>query len=182
MRRIVLRYGLIAGAVMAAMLVLTFGVRDEFDFENGAVYGYASMVAAFLAVYFGVRAYRDEVAGGAVSFGRAFGVGLAIVGVGTLCYVLCWQVIYFGFAPDFMERYADFTLAKMRAGGATEEALAAKAKEMADFAVSYRNPLVNMAVTALEPLPVGVPFALLSAWLLSRRRVAGAAAASTPAR
>ena len=40
------------------------------------------MVLAFLMVFFGVRSYRDNVAGGHVTFGRAFKVGLLITLVG----------------------------------------------------------------------------------------------------
>jgi hypothetical protein len=42
----------------------------------------------------------------------------------------------------------------------------------------YRNPLVNIALTFLEPLPVGLLFTLVTAVALSRkRRVQGAAVA-----
>ena len=49
--------------------------------------GYTGMVLAFLMVYFGVRSYRDNVAGGQIGFGRAFVVGLAITFVASACYV-----------------------------------------------------------------------------------------------
>jgi hypothetical protein len=34
----------------------------------------------------------------------------------------------------------------------------------------YKNPLVNIALTLLEPLPVGILFTLISAGVLSRKR------------
>ena len=34
----------------------------------------------------------------------------------------------------------------------------------------YRNPLVNIALTFLEPLPVGILFTLVAAAVLSRKR------------
>ena len=49
---------------------------------------------------------------------------------------------------------------------------------MAAFKEMYRNPLVNIALTFLEPLPVGIVFTLVTAGVLSRkRRVADAAVA-----
>ena len=42
------------------------------------VIGYTTMVIAFLLIFFGVRSYRDNVAGGTVRFGRAFAVGALI--------------------------------------------------------------------------------------------------------
>ena len=42
--------------------------------------------------------------------------------------------------------------------------------EMKKFAEMYRNPLINSAITFLEPLPVGLVIALVSAGILRRRR------------
>jgi hypothetical protein len=64
MRRIVLTYGLIAGGILSAMLLLTLPFQDEIGFDRGVILGYTTMVLAFLMVYFGVRSYRDGLAGG----------------------------------------------------------------------------------------------------------------------
>lgn len=170
MRKIVLTFGLIAGDILAAMMLLAFAFQDRIGFDNGAIVGYTSMVLAFLLVYFGVRSYRDNVAGGRIGFWRAFGVGLGIVAVATACYVATWQFVYHRMAPDFMDKYAAYAIDKARKAGATEAQIATTRKEMAEFAEMYKNPLVNIAFTVLEPLPVGLVFALVSAGLLSRRR------------
>lgn len=167
MTKIVWKYGGIGGAVLGGTLLATLPFQDQIGFDSGVIVGYSSMVVAFSIVFFGIRAYRDTVAGGAVSFGRALAVGLAITAVITLCYVVAWEFVFFALAPDFMDEYAAFALEQARAQGATEAELAAQAKEMADFAVLYRNPLFNAAVTALEPLPVGLVFAFVSAGLVS---------------
>jgi hypothetical protein len=38
------------------------------------------------------------------------------------------------------------------------------------MAVMYHNPIFNSAITLMEPLPVAIVFALVSAGVLSRRR------------
>ncbi len=170
MQRIVLTFGLIAGALLSAMMLLTLPFADEIGFDKGEVIGYTTMVLAFLMVYFGVRSYRDNVAGGHIGFGRAFVVGLAITAVASACYVATWQVVYYRLAPDFGAKYAAHSIEKARKAGATEEKIAAKKKEIAEFMAMYENPLVNIAITFLEPLPVGLLFTLVSAWALSRKR------------
>ena len=167
--RAIIATGLTAGAIMGGMLVATLPFHETIGFEYGAIVGYASMLLAFGMVYVGLRRWRDTVAGGSTTFGRALVIGLGMVAVATLVYMVTWEVVYRLFLPDFMERYAGYALAQARAGGASEAELATQAAEMAAFAESYRNPLVRLAYTALEPLPVGVTFALLSAWLVSRR-------------
>lgn len=170
MRKVIVKFGLIAGAMLSVVMLVSLAFQDRIGFDKAAWVGYTSMVVAFLMVYFGIRAYRDEVGGGQISFGRAFAVGGLIVLVASLCYVATWEFIYFRLHPDFMEKYAAYALEQARSRGASESELAAQAKQMADFSVKYRNPFYNAAVTLLEPLPVGLIITLVSAGLLSRRR------------
>jgi hypothetical protein len=170
LRKIVLTFGLIGGALISVMMAITIPLQNRIGFDHGMAIGYTTMVLAFLMVYFGIRSYRDNVAGGAVGFGRAFAVGLLITIVTTACYVATWQVMYHKFMPDFAEKYAATAIEKARTSGATEAEIAAKTEEMAKFTEMYKNPLINIAFTFLEPLPVGLLFTLVSAGVLSRRR------------
>lgn len=170
MRKVVLTFGLIAGAILSGMMLLAMQFHDAIGFDRGMIVGYTSMVLAFLLVYFGVRSYRDNVAGGTVGFGRAFAVGGLIALVASLCYVATWEVYYYGTSSDYIAKYQAYELDKARAKGESEEAVAAKKAEMEKFAEMYRNPLVNSAMTLLEPLPVALVVALVSAGVLSRRR------------
>lgn len=169
MKRVVVRFGLASGAVMSLLMVATLPFMDQIGFENGALVGYTGMVLAFLLVYFGVRSYRDREGRGAISFARALAVGALIALVSSACYVATWEVIYFGFRPDFLEKYSAYTIEKARAAGESEAEIEKKRAEMAEFAKLYRNPAVNAAITFIEPLPVGLLFALGSAVVLRRR-------------
>ncbi|HEX7122856.1 MAG TPA: DUF4199 domain-containing protein [Gemmatimonadaceae bacterium] len=168
MKRIVLTFGLISGAILSAMLVAMVPFIEEIGWDMSEVVGYSSMVLAFLLIFFGVRSYRDTVGGGRLSFGRGFGVGVLIALVASACYVATWQVLYRTVAPDFTARYTEYQLEKERAAGASEAALAERRAELQRFAELYENPLVNIAVTFIEPLPVGLVMALLSAGILRR--------------
>jgi len=104
MRKIVLTFGLIAGAILSAMMLIALPFQDEIGLDKGAIIGYTTMVLAFLMVFFGVKSYRDNVAGGSVTFGRALMVGLMITAVASICYVATWELIYYRLAPDFVEK------------------------------------------------------------------------------
>lgn len=174
MKRIVLTFGLISGAVLSALMLATLPFHDGMDLDTAMALGYTTMLLAGLMVWFGVRRYRDTVAGGTMSFGRGFLVGLLITLVSSACYTATWEVVYFGgFAPDYMARYQEKALAEERANGATEAELAAKRAEMAKWAARYENPAINAAITFSEPLPVALLVALVSAATLRRRRGAG---------
>ncbi len=174
MRRIVLTFGLISGAILSIMMAATVPFIDRIGFDRGAVIGYTSMVLAFLLIFFGVRSYRDNVAGGTIGFGRAFAVGASIAVVASLCYVATWQVIYYNFTPDFIEKYQAYVIEQDRADGASPAELEKRTAEMQRFAEQYRNPAFNAAITLLEPLPIGLVIALVSAGILRRRPRPGA--------
>jgi hypothetical protein len=170
MKKTVLVFGLISGAIVSAMMIAVMPFQERIGFDRSEIIGYTSMVVAFLLIFFGVRSYRDNVAGGTVRFWRALQVGALIGVVASVCYVATWEVIYFKFNPEFVSKYQDYLLTKERANGATEEAIALKKAELAKFAEMYKNPLINAAVTFVEPLPVALVVALVSAGVLSRRR------------
>ena len=168
MKKIVLTFGLIAGAILSAMMLITLPFQDVIGFDRGAVIGYTTMVLAFLLIFFGVRNYRENVAGGVVSFGRAFAVGALIAAVASVCYVATWQLVYYKLAPDFMAKYNAHSIEKARADGASDAEIVAKKAELEKFAALYQNPVINAAITFIEPLPVGLLIALVSAGVLRR--------------
>jgi Protein of unknown function (DUF4199) len=173
MKKTVWTFGLISGAIISVLMLLTIPFQDEIGFDHSLIVGYTTMVLAFLLIYFGVRSYRDNVGGGSVSFGRAFAVGALIAVISSVCYVATWEVMYFKFMPDFLSKYQAHELEKARASGATEAAIAKQKAEMDQLEVKYHNPLFNSAITFVEPLPVGLLIALVSAGVLSRRRKSG---------
>jgi hypothetical protein len=170
MRKIVLTFGLIAGVMMSAMMLITMPFHDQIGFDKGIIVGYTSMVLAFLMVFFGVKAYRDNVAGESISFGRAFKVGLLITLVASSCYVATWMLLGDRIAPGYMDKYTAHVIEKLRNEGATEAEIAAETREMAEFQRMYQNPLIKIAFTLIEPLPVGLVFTLVTAGVMSRRR------------
>ena len=181
MRKIVLTFGLISGAILAAMMFATMPFHDEIGWDRGEIIGYTTMVLAGLLIFFGVRSFRDNVAGGTVSFGRAFAVGIQIGAVAAVCYVAAWQIISTKMASDFIEKYQAHVLEKARANGATEQELGEQRAEMAKFAEMYKNPFLKAAMTFVEPLPVALIISLVSAGVLSRKKKDGLLA-NAPAR
>ncbi|HKO54525.1 MAG TPA: DUF4199 domain-containing protein [Thermoanaerobaculia bacterium] len=171
MKRTVLIFGLISGVISSAMMFLTMSLllRGVISFDNGEVIGYTAIFLSFLLVFFGVRSYRENH-GGTISFGRAFAVGILITLVSCVFYVVSWEIIYFNnMMPDFIEKYSAHEIARARAKGADQTAIAAKRKEMEEMKAALDNPLLNAAYTFMEPLPVGLVMTLVSAGILRKR-------------
>jgi len=168
MKRIVLTFGLISGAVSSVLMLATVPFIHRIGFDKGLVLGYTLIVASLLPVYFGVRSYRESN-GGKITFGRGFTVGLLITLISCAFYVVTWEVVYFNFMPDFAEKYAAYSIEHLRAEGATQQAIADKTKQMADFKRMYDNPLMNAAMTFTEPFPIGVLVTVVSAAVLRKK-------------
>jgi hypothetical protein len=180
MKRTILIFGLISGAISSLLMMITtvpFMKSSSFDLNHGYILGYTTIVLSLMLTFFGVRSYRDNVGNGQITFGKAFLIGLAITLISCTFYVVTWEVIYFNFMPDFMDKYGVHVLQKMQASGATAAAIQEKSEELNRLKVMYKNPLFNAAMTFIEPFPVGLVITLLSAAVLKKKGPSQAAVA-----
>jgi hypothetical protein len=169
MKKIVLTFGCLSGAVSAAMMFATLPFIDRIGFDTGAIVGYTGIVLSFLFVFFGVRAYRERLGGAPLTFGRAFGVGILITLISCVFYVVAWEIVYFNFLPDFADTYSSHVLDQLRASGAAQAVIEAKTQEMADFKAMYDYLPFNVAITFIEPFPIGLLMTVISALALRRK-------------
>src|SRR5262245_58965696 len=181
MKKTVLTFGLIGGAVSAAMMCASLPFVDKIGFDKSVIVGYTTMILAFLLVFFGVRSYRENVGGGQITFGRAFAVGILITLVVCVCYVVAWEILYFNFMPDFADKCASYSVEKVRASGASQQVIDAKVEEMKSFKEMLNNPFINAAMTFVEPFPVGLLVTLISAAFLRRKTIAAGRDEGQPA-
>lgn len=177
MKKTILTFGIISGVIASLLMIASVPFMKRPDFEHGYILGYTSIVLSLLLTFFGVRSYRDNVGKGQITFGKAFGIGLAITVISCIFYVVTWEIIYFNFMPDFMDKYGAHVLQKMQAAGATAAAVQQKAEEIDKLKVMYKNPLFNAALTFIEPFPVGLVITLISAAVLRKKAPSQAAVA-----
>jgi len=177
MKKTILIFGLISGVFCSVMMVITLPLAHRMGFDKAEILGYTSMVLMFLLVYFGIRSYRDNVCHGQITFVKAFAVGISIALIGCVFYTATWEVIFFRFSHDFIDKYAAYTVEKLKASNASPAEVEAQVQKMAQFKKLYNNPVYNTAMTFLEPLPVGLAMTLLSAALLRRKSQAQTPAA-----
>lgn len=172
MKKIVLTFGLISGAIAAALmwLLVTFVKNDGIDFDNAMIWGYATMVIALSLVFFGIKSYRDNN-GGRITFLKGLQVGILISLLSAVCYAATWEVYYPTVGAEFMQKYTTYYLDKMRKDGASDAEVEKARVEGERFMELYRNFFVRFAMTLMEILPVGVIVTLVSAALLRKRDI-----------
>jgi hypothetical protein len=180
MKKTVLTFGLISGVIIAVLMGGSLLLADRIGSGHSMILGYTIMVASFLLVYFGIRSYRDNTLGGRISFGRAFACGILITLITTACYVVMWEVLYFNFMPHFMDSYFAAQIQSVQSAGLDSATTAARVAAIQHSQQLYQNPLVNIAYTIVEPLPVGLIITLISAALLRRKVPAPGNSAANP--
>ena len=168
MKKTVLTFGLISGAVSAATMLATIPFTDAIGWEKGEILGYTMIVLSALMVFFGVRSYRENVGGGRLTFGRGFAVGILITLISSACYVATWEVIYYKLMPGFAEKYAAHMVERAKASGASQQQIEKKEREAQQFKQMYDNPAINVALTFTEVFPIGLVVALISAGILRK--------------
>ncbi len=181
MKKTVLTFGLISGVVISVLMGGSLLLADKIGMGHSMVLGYTIMVASFAFIYFGIRSYRDNTLGGQISFGRAFACGILITLITTACYVVMWEILYFNFMPHFMDSYFAAQIQKVQAAGLDAAATAAQVAAIKHSQELYQNPLVNIAYTLMEPLPVGLLITLISAAVLRSKSSTPRSPAADPA-
>jgi hypothetical protein len=168
MKKIVLTYGLISGAICAGMMVAAVPFMNSENFNKSEIFGWTVILVAALLIPFGVRSYRENVAAGRLTFGRGLAVGALIALISSSCYVATWEILYFT-VPGMGDKITACMIEKVKASGASQEKIDETVKQTQMFKKLWDNPLTNAAVTFIEPLPVGLVFALVSAGVLRRK-------------
>src|SRR4030095_16429481 len=118
---------------------------DTIGFDHGEILGYTLIIASLLPVYFGIRSYRDNVAGGSVTFGRAFVIGVLISVISALCYVITWEFVYFNLLPDFADKFSAAAIERVRKSGGSAQAIEDTTKQMQMLKRLMDQPLTNAA-------------------------------------
>lgn len=177
MKKTVYKYGIIAGMIVSLALIVTaiVGIEDVMMGNWGMVVGFGSMLIAFSFIFVAVKSYRDTVANGSVTFGKALSIGLLISLIASTFYVATWVVEYYTLFPDFMDKYIAATLEKAKAGGASAAELQQQARNLDTSRQIYSTPFGIILFTYMEILPVGILVSLIAALVLKRRQAGHAA-------
>lgn len=171
MKKNVLVFGLISGAIISAMMVFSvLSCYNDPDYKGNMVLGYAGMLIAFSFIFVGIKNYRDKYSNGIITFGKAFKTGLLIALIASTAYVVVWLFDYYLFVPDFMDKYNAHLLKQAKEAGADAATLSKKMAEAENFKEMYKNPLFVILITYSEVLPIGIVIALISALILKRKK------------
>jgi hypothetical protein len=173
MKKTVLVFGLIAGAIASSLMAINMSMMKP-DSDHGAfsmMVGYASMLLGFCFIFLAIKSYRDKQLGGTISFGKAFLTGMWVALIASVCYTITWVIIYKNFYPDFMSQYMNAEVARLQRSGKSAAAIADEIKDMKKMEEMYNTWPGLIGMTMAEILPLGLLVSLISALILKRKAV-----------
>ena len=173
MKKIILLNGLIAGAIVSAMLLITqyiFRANDT-TLDYGMLIGFSTMIISLSLIFVAIKSYRDQHQKGVITFGKAFQIGILIAIIASLMYATTWEIYFNTTGSDFVEWYTKAQIDKMVEEGASEAELGEMKTSLEQLATIYQNPLMRFSMTLLEIFPVGLIITLISAGLLRKKEV-----------
>ena len=162
MKKSILTYGLITGAVIIGSMLL--GILNVSGFSQWL--GYLIIVVAMTMIFIGVKRYRDQERGGVISFGQAFALGLGIALVASLVYVLVWEIYLALTDYAFIHDYTASIIQRRQEEGASGADMEALLAQMQKLTTQYANPFYRLPMTFAEIFPVGLLVSLISAGVL----------------
>ena len=169
MKKTVLFFGLISGAVSTALMLATLPYIDSGHFEIADVLGYTSIVLSALLVFFGIRSYREKAGAGRITFSRGVAVGVLITLISCACYVVVFQIVYFKLMPEFGDKFAACMVERVRTSGGPDQEIAKTARQAQTFKALYDNPATNAMLTFATSFPIGLAVTAISAVILRKR-------------
>lgn len=174
MRKIVITYGLISGAIITTLFLISMLLwsKSIINFDNGEYFGYGSMLIALSMVFFGIKSFRDNQNGRKIGFWKGVLVGFLITLLASFVYASGWEV-YMQANPSntFVEEYTQHYVEQLKKKGTPQEEIDKTMTAMASMMQMYKNPFIRFGMTLMEILPVGLIVTLLSAAILRKKEV-----------
>lgn len=165
--------GLAAGGIMVGLFLLSHLLfMRNFDssmWEIGEVIGYSSMIIALGAIFFGVKAYRDKVLGGKITFGKAFFMGIGISGVAAIVFGIYIYLLYAIISPDLSGRMAEIYKDKIKTSGQTEEIIRQQLNEFETQSAMWYSPFSMSLLMLFTVFLIGILISTVTAAILKRK-------------
>ena len=156
MKRTVLKYGTIGGALMVVAGWLNFFIMQNASFRAAEIGGYISILIGLSLIYLGIKFYRDQLSGGFITFGRAFNLGVAISLIPS-AFMFVSTLIFFALLGD---QWLEWALERL-----PEDQL----EQYANAPEYMSSPAFQGLVMFATVLLLGIAVSLASAVLLKKQ-------------
>lgn len=104
MKKYITRFGLYSSLMIVALFLLTWLIWGySLPYRTQEVMGYLSMTLSLNFIFFGIKAYRDEVNGGTITFGKALKLGSLITLLPSAAFGIYMIVFFYLYGAQWTE-------------------------------------------------------------------------------
>jgi hypothetical protein len=154
---------------VCAVPLLFLGLPSPDDFKRGEVIGYSSILLSMIFVVLGMKQYREEN-GGLISYWKIVKIGLMIALFPAIAFGLYNLLYMLVIDPEFLNKYAEYSLADRGAGKTAEEMVAIKQAVLAEQKM-FENPVIQFVMMFLTVFIIGTIVSLVSGFFVRKGKM-----------
>ncbi|MCB0711053.1 MAG: DUF4199 domain-containing protein [Ignavibacteriae bacterium] len=169
MKKTVLKYGIIGGLIMAVCFALSVPLSgDPVNYDTMEIIGYGSIILSLIAIFFGIKSYRDQQLGGCLPFRKGVLIGIGISAIAS-AFLGVYTFIHIAWIdPGFVESYSAWEVEKIESGEMAANEKQKAIQEIEEMKVAYASPLIQGLVMYATVFLMGIVISLISAAILKR--------------
>lgn len=169
MKGTVVKYGLSGGLFMSIMFALSVVIAgDPPNYTVMQAIGYISIILALLAVFLGIKSYRDRELGGVISFSKGFGVGVGIAAIASLILGLYTFAHIAWLDPNFEENYSAWAIENVQTSDMSQVEKAAEIENIQEMLKNTNSPFMQGIIMYATVFVMGLLIALIAAAILKK--------------
>ncbi|MDF1697271.1 MAG: DUF4199 domain-containing protein [Saprospiraceae bacterium] len=172
MNSIVLRNGIWASIFLigiGAIPLIFLGLPGPDDFKRGEVIGYTSILLSMIFIVIGMKQLKLNN-GGVLSYWNAVKTGILITLFPAVAFGLYNLLYTYVIDPDFLTKYADYSLAS-RGAGKTGEELEMIKQAVLEEQKMFESPVIQFVLMFLTVFIIGAVVSLISAFFVKNKEV-----------
>ncbi len=153
-------WGLILGFLSIIYTAILYFADQMFN----QTLGYLSILIMVVAIFLGIKAYRDNFKGGYISYGQAVGSGVIISLYASILSAIFTILLYKLIDPDLVNKLYSFTEQQTLDKGVPEEQIEMTMK----FTKIFLNPYLMAVMAVFGGVFMGVIISLIEAIFLKK--------------
>ncbi len=169
MKSSIIKYGLISGTVLVAILLSSsfFLEQGPEDYKLSEIVGYSAIVLSLMLILVAQHEYSKQLTS-PLKYGQALIIGLAISTIAGIAFGL-YNLVYISFInPEFMEQYYSYYIENIRNSGASDEQIEATIAKLNSEKEMWMSPGIQFIGMFMTVFVVGLVVSLISAGFMTK--------------
>ena len=169
MKGTLVKYGLIGGFIMGFGFMISIPLSgDPPNYDTMEILGYASILIALVAIFFGIKSYRDRQLGGSIQFVKGLLTGIGISAIASAILGLYTFIHIAWIDPEFGQNYSAWEIDKIEASEMSAVEKEEAITSIKELLPALDSPIIQGLIMYGTVFVIGIIVSLISAAILKR--------------